>query len=67
MIIGVTLFFVIVDIKKHREETVNITTVDVRKAMKNRINASSADKNNNAILNTARSPVPSDLRISKRA
>tara|TARA_Y100001968_G_scaffold210412_1_gene193530 strand:+ start:825 stop:944 length:120 start_codon:yes stop_codon:yes gene_type:complete len=39
MIIGVTLFFEIVDIKKHREETVNITTVDVRKAMKNRINA----------------------------
>tara|TARA_B100000427_G_scaffold158247_1_gene131379 strand:+ start:645 stop:794 length:150 start_codon:yes stop_codon:yes gene_type:complete len=49
MIIGVTLFFETVDIKKHREETVNITTVDVKKAIKNRINASSSDKNNSPI------------------
>ena len=32
IIMGVTLFFEIVDIKKHREDTVNITTVEVKNA-----------------------------------
>ena len=48
-IIGVTLFFEIVDMKKHKEETVNMTTVDVMKAIKNRIKASSSAKNNKPI------------------
>ena len=45
MIIGVTLFFDIVDIKKQREETVNITIEDVYNAIKNLLKASFSDKN----------------------
>ena len=45
IMIGVTLFFDIVEIKKHKEDTVNITTVDVRKAIKNLVRASFSDKN----------------------
>ena len=37
------------DMKKHKEETVNMTTVDVRKAIKNLIKASSSAKNNKPI------------------
>mgnify|MGYP000296550221 CR=1 FL=1 len=37
------------NIKKHKEETVNMTTVDVRKAIKNRTKASSSAKNNKPI------------------
>ena len=45
IMIGVTLFFDTVEIKKHKEDTVNITTVDVRKAIKNLVRASFSDKN----------------------
>ena len=45
IMIGVTLFFEIVDIKKQREDTVNITIVDVNNARKNLNITSSSDKN----------------------
>lgn len=49
IMIGVTLFFDTVEIKKHREDTVNITIVDVRKAIKNLVRASFSDKNNSPL------------------
>ena len=66
IIMGVTLFLDIVEIKKHKDETVNITIVDVRKAIKNLVNASFSDKNKRPLWNTANSPVPSHVILTKR-
>ena len=44
IIIGVTLFFVIVDIKRHSNEIVSITLLAIKKAMKNLNNTTSLYK-----------------------
>tara|TARA_B110000014_G_C19991874_1_gene513775 strand:- start:95 stop:331 length:237 start_codon:yes stop_codon:yes gene_type:complete len=58
-IIGVTLLFDIVDIRKQRHETVSITILDIIKTKKNRHSTSSSAKNNNPLWKTAKSPYPS--------
>ena len=49
IIIGVTLFLEIVEIKKHKHETVNITKLDKTKAKENLHRTSSSDNNNNPL------------------
>ena len=59
IIMGVTLFLEIVEIRKHKQDTDIITRVDKIKARKNRQIISSSASSNNPLWNTAKSPTPS--------
>ncbi len=63
MIIGVTLFLEIVEIKKHKHDTEIITKVERINAKKNLQMMSSWERSNNPLWNTARSPIPNHKQL----
>ena len=63
IIMGVTLFLEIVEIRKHKHDTDIITRVDKIKARKNRQIISSSASSNNQSWNTAKSPTPSQKEL----
>ena len=66
IIMGVTLFLEIVEIRKHKHDTDIITRVDKRKARKNRQIISSSASSNNPLWNTAKSPIPSHNELANK-
>lgn len=64
IIIGVTLFFEMVEINRHNNDIVSMTQFAMKNAIINRMVTWSFDKNKIPLWKTANSPVPSQIVLT---